>query len=598
MECWSRHQTRNNLMRTKLENERELLRKITNGGFKNEYLLYHRQSTDEAESQKNSLEYQKAENTKFAEKEKLHIAQINLSGFCRNGIIAEKHSGFIEDDEIIITEDGKAQFSIQRPKFQQLLLFLSRGYFKGIICLCWDRLSRNRADDTLVRKLMRKGIDFRFAYAKYDQSSAGELHMDIDSMFAAHHSRVTREKVLATIRTSREKGLCTNRAPIGYLNIGSMESKPFDPIRAPIIRRMFELYATGNWSLSDMARWSNEQGLTTNPMRRPRTSKEMLMEDLDINKIPKVSRPITPGTVSRILSSWFYTGRTLDNQGNFIKSQSHEALVSDDLFNSVQRMLKRKNVSVQYPKTLEIPFRGVIRCTDCKRVYTPYVKKGIEYFSSRCTKMCVNTLRNFNFGYISQQICERIRKLAFTIEEIEQIDSKVTTDLVLLEERRVHSLEGIELKKKTIRENLAYLHNNRLTLLKTGVYTPESMIEEENRLNYDLTTLHANEIASDQSMRETMQTIWKLSEPLRDLGNIFSRVTPDQKDEIVRLLISELYISQNTFEIKYKKEFQCFENRDLALGDPTAWLSDLVNNIPDFLDLATALELYIKEHPS
>lgn len=116
--------------------------------------------------------------------------------------------------------------------------------------------------------------------------------MDIDGMFAQHHSRVTSEKVTLATRHNREKGICTYRAPIGYLNEGRMDHKPFDPVRAPVIKRMFELYATGQWSLSDIARFANRQGFVTVPMRRQRTQEEMLDENHELDDIPKVSRPV------------------------------------------------------------------------------------------------------------------------------------------------------------------------------------------------------------------------------------------------------------------------------------------------------------------
>ena len=62
---------------------------------------------------------------------------------------------------------------------------------------------------------MQKGINFHFIYAQYEKTSSGELHMDVDGMFAQHHSRVTSEKVILATKNAREKGICTYRAPIG-----------------------------------------------------------------------------------------------------------------------------------------------------------------------------------------------------------------------------------------------------------------------------------------------------------------------------------------------------------------------------------------------
>ena len=157
--------------KVKIKNEKEIIADILNGEYSDYYLIYNRKSTDDIDNQKNSITYQKAENTRFAYRDKLPIAPITIEGFCSNGVVSEKHSGFKEDNDISITEDGLVQYRIDRPKFQKMLQFVSQGCFKGLVCLCWDRISRNKGDDTLVRKLMRKGVDFRFAYAKYEKTS-------------------------------------------------------------------------------------------------------------------------------------------------------------------------------------------------------------------------------------------------------------------------------------------------------------------------------------------------------------------------------------------------------------------------------------------
>jgi site-specific DNA recombinase len=265
-------------MNKKTKTDADILKDIHSGKYRDLYLVYNRKSTDEADNQKNSISYQRVENTRFAKKDHLPIAQVTLTGLCTNGVISEKHSGFKENDELSFSDDGMVQYRIDRPKFQQMVQLVNAGYFKGIICLCWDRISRNKGDETIVRKLMKKGIDIRFSWATYDKSSSGELHMDIDGMFAVHHSRVTSEKVTVSTKNSREKGKCTYRAPIGYLNEGNMDHKPFDPVRAPIIAEMFELYATGDWSLSDLARHANQQGFTTVPMRSRRSKAEILAD--------------------------------------------------------------------------------------------------------------------------------------------------------------------------------------------------------------------------------------------------------------------------------------------------------------------------------
>ena len=84
--------------------------------------------------------------------------------------------------------------------------------------------------------------------------------------------------ILAPGQESRWAWRAGFQATVLYLNQGNMEHKPLDPVRAPIIRTMFELAATGDWSLAALARYVLEQGFTMPPVRRPRTEEERLAE--------------------------------------------------------------------------------------------------------------------------------------------------------------------------------------------------------------------------------------------------------------------------------------------------------------------------------
>ncbi len=550
--------------------EGQVLKDILDGKYRDFYLIYNRKSTDEADNQKNSISYQKSENARFAHKEKLPIAMVTITGFCSDGVVSEKHSGFKEDDDISITDDGLVQYRIDRPKFQKMLQFVSQGYFKGLVCLCWDRISRNKGDDTLIRKLMRRGVDVRFVYANYDKTSSGALHMDIDGMFSQHHSRVTSEKVTISTRHAREKGICTYRAPIGYLNEGKMENKPIDTVRAPVIKQMFEYYATGDWSLSDLVRYAKEQGLVTVPMRRRRSKVEMLAEDDDeASKIEKTSRPLNETSISRMLTNLFYTGRTLDSNGNYVNSISHEAIVNDELFNDVQALLKKRKVSVHYTEKLDLPLRGIVRCELCERVYTPYEKKGTEYFNSRCVDSCQNTFKNFNFLYIEKEIGKLIANLHFTDDELAEMDARLGTEISLLEEKRHKEFEQIERSKKKVREDLAYIRSNKLSLLKSGVYTPEALLAEETKLEIEINSLMSSEQTSEVAMMETMSDVKKLSELVKNVAVYYQFAKPYEKEKIIRVIFSELSVSPNTLKYKVKKEFECFNDRLKAICDPT-----------------------------
>ena len=76
-------------------------------------------------------------------------------------------------------------------------------------------------------------------------------------------------------------------------------------------------------------------------------------------------------------------------------------------------------------------------------------------------------------------------------------------------------------------------------------------------------------------MRELAQDVVTLSELIRNVIPIYDIANPHQKERIVRVIFSELFISRNTMEYKVKKGFEPFTDRISALDDPIAWLSEL-----------------------
>jgi site-specific DNA recombinase len=571
------------------------IKEIERMTYANAYLIYNRKSTDEPENQKNSIHFQKAENLRFAHNQKLSIAKVTIDGFCVDGIISEKHSAFKEDAEITIGKNGLVQYKIDRPKFHQLIHYVNKGYFKGVIMLCWDRISRNKADEVVIRKLLKTGADFRFVLATYDKSSAGALHMDIDGMFAEHHSRVTSEKVKLTVRNQRAKGLCTYQAPVGYLNKGTVEEKPFDPARAPIIKKMFELYATGEWSLAALATWSIENGFTLAPKRRQKTFEEKQQEEEEdrVIEIEKLERIPTYTSIHRILINPFYIGKIIGNDNSLIRSNSHLPIISEDIFYKVQQELQRKKVCVKYLKRLDHPFRGMIRCGGCQRVYTPYTQKNITYFGTRCQKECTNPNKSINVDFIANALEEIIEKIPLTEKEIAQLDDMASTGIAMTEAKRINTLTEKEAKKKKLREDLAYLRTNKINLLRTGVYTPEAMTAEEELLNKNIKQLQQEEQISDEAMGQTVDQVKKLSELLKTLTQQYIFAGYYGKEAIAQLLFSELYVSEKSLYYQYKTGINVFKNRFVSSCAQEVWLSELSQQSNNIRIAIKELEVYL-----
>jgi site-specific DNA recombinase len=538
-----------------------------------QHLIYNRKSTDDADNQKNSLQYQRMRNIDFAKHTGLAIAGLTIPGFCESGIIDERHSGYKEDADFEISAEGSVQYRVLRPKFLKLAAMLKDRRIRGAIFLCWDRASRNRQDDVLLQKLMKLGCDIRFSEATYDKSSAGDLHMSVDGMFASHYSRVISEKVHNAYAKLHAEGQCTYLSPIGYLDHGS-NSKPLDPARAPIVKRIFELYATGEWSFAQLGKWAQQQGLTKKPMRRKRTQEEML-GNFDPAALPRVARPVDHKTVEYILKNPFYIGK-IKTQYGYQDGRVHQPLIDRALFNRVQGILKRRNQTVRYVDRPFYTYRGLIRCT-CGRLYSPYEQKGIVYYRSRCRAGCDNADANLEEkADITAAIQEIMGQIAFTDEELAAIESGAKSGLEKVAAQRDKELEDLHAKQRRIAADLGYLAENRITILRTGAITPEALRGDEERLEAEMERVNAEITARGVSAREMLDFTISFSELVKNASVYFDHALDSEKRELTTEVFSELVFKNRTL-VKYeaKDGFGALLERKRATGSPVTLISEL-----------------------
>jgi site-specific DNA recombinase len=289
-------------------------------------------------------------------------------------------------------------------------------------------------------------------------------------------------------------------------------------------------------------------------------------------KIEPVVRPITFNHIHKILTNLFYIGKVLGNNGVYVNSISHEALVDENLFYRVQNILNTKKVSVHYKNKLYYPYRGLIRCAHCGRVYTPYKNKikQIEYYGARCVKNCHNTKRNIDVDFIEQKVGAVMFNLSFTKEEKADIDSQVRDEVSTLEDKRVAQIKAIDQEKKKLNEDLSYLRKNKLTLLKNGVYTGQDYLNEESVIAKKLENLREREKSNNVSMQEVVKDVVFLSELLEDAYLYYTLANPTEKQQIITKVFSELLLSGETLNYKCRNGFKVFENKKSLLCDHNA----------------------------
>lgn len=543
------------------------------------YLCYTRRSTDEAQEQRNSIEEQTKVCLEYAKNNGLEIAIDTEEGYVTNGIVEERHSAFKEKDLLLNGEANMFLLQAQRPKFMRMIADLYTGKYQGVIVKCWDRISRNDKDALIVSEMMDKtNVDIRFVEGNLNASdpTSAYLERSVTAMFSKFYSMNIQRKVKSTQQLLRSKGRCVYQSPIGYLDLGS-DKKAIDPERGPLVARLFELYATGEWSLRQLLKWSIEQGLTTKPKRKRRSKSEVgRNEDYGDKSVGYLNI----SSLQYLVTNPFYIGKIKVPDG-YAEGQ-HPPLISEDLFHQVQKRLQENNVTVKYVDKEFYAYRDFFKCAHCSRVYTPYRKKGHVYYSSRCKEGCPNQSRSLQERFLDEEVKCLLKRMVFTHEEIQEIEKGAQEGLKEVASTRNKDIDDLNRKRTNILKDLDYLKENRVRFLREGVYTPAGLLEESEKLKAGLKEVDAVLGKYTEAEEEMFDFVMTFSELVERATDLYGEAFDLEKRKILHLLVSELSLDSGKMaSFKAREEFEPILNRpDVQNGSP-GWIrtnDQLVNS--------------------
>jgi hypothetical protein len=160
-----------------------------------------------------------------------------------------------------------------------------------------------------------------------------------------------------------KEGTWPSFAPLGYLNMDGSNGKRTiqpDPNLAPAITRMFEQYATGKFSLKQMATKARADGLAY------RKSGDM----------------VPTSTVHKILRNRIYSG-DFDFDG-ITYIGTYERIVTRELWEEVQAILDGRGAKKTRKMREQFAFSGLVTCGHCGCAMVGEIKKG-RYIYYHCT---------------------------------------------------------------------------------------------------------------------------------------------------------------------------------------------------------------------
>jgi DNA invertase Pin-like site-specific DNA recombinase len=140
---------------------------------------------------------------------------------------------------------------------------LNKGRVHFVVVFNLTRFARDKYDHFALRShLQSLGISLRSATEPIDDTSTVKLMEGVLAAFAQFDNDVRSDRTRAGMKAALELGRWVFLAPIGYLNAPRSMGKSLvhDPERAPLVRRAFEDYATGQYTKEELLKTDQDVG--------------------------------------------------------------------------------------------------------------------------------------------------------------------------------------------------------------------------------------------------------------------------------------------------------------------------------------------------
>ncbi len=414
-----------------------------------------------------------------------------------------------------------------RKQFGEMLQFLEKNRScRVVIVEKTDRLYRNFRDCVTLEDL-----DVEIHLPKEGQvisrnaKSQAKLVHGIQVVIARNYIENLREEARKGMREKAEQGIYPSRPPLGYRNNKLEHTIEVDPTKSPIAKKMFELYASGRYSLTSLRR--------------------ALKTEFGID--------LAKGYLDRLLQNPFYAGQFWWE--NKLYKGTHSPLVSSDLFERVQAVVRGHN-KPRYG-THDFPYRGLLTCAydNCK--VTAEIKKG-KYTYYRCTqfrgKCELPYMREEELG---DRLGRILRDIHIPDNILAQLQESLVSDKNRQETIRAHQERQLEQRLATVRRRIDQAYQDKLDAKISEEFwarrSSEWQAEEQQIQNSIMQLKSANP--------EWLLDAAKILELANRAYFLYVKQPPEEKAKLLKMVLSNCSIDAVSVYPTYRKPFDLIFER-------------------------------------
>ena len=431
-----------------------------------------------------------------------------------------------------------------RKEFKAMLEFARVQYETvALVVASIDRLQRSFREYPILDNLIKEEkIEIHFVnenkIINKDSSSSDKLMWNIGIAVAQNYTDVLSEKVRGALLTKRENGEWSGKAPIGYLNvkdeITGRNTIILDKERAFLAKRIFIEYASGAYSLNELARKAKEWGLTNKNKRK---------------------KPLSTSQIHYLIQNPFYYGE-MHILGKYYQ-HSYPTIIDKktwDICQNIRTGRSRTNA----PRQTNKPFilRGLIKCATTGRMVTCDIKKG---------KFIYLIPRSPNDPNKKMFVPEKI-----VLDEIRNVFKSIKIERDILEAVTEHLKESHE-SEKNYQENAinelqkeSHLIQKKIDrlldlLLDRSITTDDydRKCQELKNRQYNINEQIKSYLKADETFKITVNTVLSIASKAYDL---FLSSTIEQKRKLISYVFSNLELKGATLQYSLKKPFDLMVN--------------------------------------
>lgn len=392
---------------------------------------------------------------------------------------AEEH-GFEIHGEYI--DDGISGTTFQRPEVQRLLDDAKTGVINTIIVKDLSRFGRNYIEVGQYIDYVFPAFGIRFIAIQDNVDTANRDNgamdmMPIMNVFNEWHAANTSKKIRAVKRANALAGKFSgSRAPYGYIK-GTDEKRTFqiDEEAAPIVKRIFEMYASGI-SPYKIAEILNNEGIPSagrltflRTGEKIRNNEHPYWEETRIRPILKNIEYLGHLAQQKYASVSYKNHKIIqkDQSDWVIVYNTHKPIISQELWDKVQERLKSRAHGRKMRTGMTHPLSGFLYCADCgsklKMGYVWHKYKNYYTYNFDCGKL-KRYGKSFCFSHYIR---------ANVLEEIVLGDIREMAKRIVLDEKSI--------REEYVRHN-AELKDQSIKSIKKDLQTKNKRIEELSRL--------------------------------------------------------------------------------------------------------------------